>query len=155
MNETTTTHETLVFERDFGCPVEILYEAFADPIARARWGLPSPMATIIYDKADFRVGGRDVSRCGAKDDPRFLVEAVYLNIGANQRVVYSEKVDDGDRATSAALHTIEMSRDGSNARLKVTVQLAAFDGEDAAAGVRFGFNAALDNLREEIEARGT
>jgi uncharacterized protein YndB with AHSA1/START domain len=151
VTDTTTTHETLVFERTFACPAEILYEAFADPGARARWGLPSPTATIIYDEADFRVGGRDRSRCGAKSDPRFQVDAVYLNIVPNQRIVYSEMVADGKRALSAALHTIEISHDGVKAHLKVTVQLAAFDGEDMAEGVRFGFGAALNNLGREIE----
>ncbi|HEY6254848.1 MAG TPA: SRPBCC domain-containing protein [Xanthobacteraceae bacterium] len=151
MMETTTAHETLVFERAFACPAKVLYEAFADPVARARWGLPSPTATIIYDEADFREGGRDRSRCGAKNDPRFQVEVVYLNIVPDKRIVYSETVADGKRALSAALHTVEFSHDGAKAHLKVTVQLASFDGESTAGGVRFGFGAALDNLSREIE----
>ncbi|MDP3855190.1 SRPBCC family protein [Phenylobacterium sp.] len=152
MADLTTAHETLIFERPFACSPEILYGAFADPVARARWGLPSPTATIIYDEADFRVGGRDRSRCGAKSDPRFLVDVTYLDIVPNHRIVYSEKVMDGDRALSAALHTIEISPRAAAALLKVTVQLAAFEGEDMAQGVRFGFNAALDNLAREIAA---
>jgi uncharacterized protein YndB with AHSA1/START domain len=151
MAETTTTHGTLIFERAFACSAETLYQAFADPVARVRWGLPSPTATIIYDEADFRVGGRDRSRCGAKNDPRFRVDAVYLNIVPDRRIVYSETVADGERALSGALHTIEISHDGAKAHLKVTVQLASYDGEDAAAGVRFGFGAALNNLSTEIE----
>jgi uncharacterized protein YndB with AHSA1/START domain len=151
MTATTTTHETLVFERAFACPAETLYAAFADPVARMRWGLPSPTATLIYDETDFRVGGRDRSRCGARNDPRFHVDAVYLDIVPNRRIVHSEKVADGERPLSGALHTIEFSHDGAKTHLRVTVQLTSFDGEDMAQGVRFGFGAALDNLSREIE----
>lgn len=147
---TTTAHDTITFERSFRCPLGLLYEAFADPVARARWGTPSPSAVIIYDKADFRVGGTDLSRCGAKHDPRFHVEATYLDIMPESRIVYSETVSEAGRRLSAALQTIEMKATVEGSSLKVTVQIAAFDGADIADGVRHGFNAALANLAREL-----
>jgi len=147
---TATAHDTIVFDRSFSCPLTVLYEAFADPAARARWGIPGPGAVIIYDREDFRVGGIDHSRCGSKDDPRYHVEATYLDIVPESRIVYSETVVEGGRRLSAALQTIEMSSKNGRSHLKVTVQIAAFDGADMASGVRHGFGAALENLAREL-----
>lgn len=150
MTEAAIAHETLVFEQTFACTPQVLFGAFADPAARARWGRPSATAVIIYDQTDFRVGGRDRSRCGAQDDPRFNVEVTYLDILPGRRIVYAETVADGAMPLSASLNTVEIAPEGANAKLKVTVQLAALSGEDMAAGVRFGFNAALANLAREV-----
>jgi uncharacterized protein YndB with AHSA1/START domain len=149
---TTTAHDTIVFERSFACPVAMLYDAFADPTARARWGVPSPTAVIIYDKEEFRIGGTDLSRCGGKNDPRFHVEATYLDIVPGSRIVYSEVVTEGGRRLSAGLQTIEMKEAAGRSVLKVTIQIAAFDGADMADGVRHGFGAALNNLARELGA---
>jgi uncharacterized protein YndB with AHSA1/START domain len=150
MTQFTLAHETLVFEKAFPCPSHVLFEQFADPVARATWGIPSPKVVLIYDEADFRVGGRDLSRCGAKADPRFHVEVRYLEIVANQRIVYSETVAEGDKRLSAALHSIEIAAQDAGCILKATVQLASFDGADMAEGVRFGFGAALKNLAQRV-----
>ncbi|UVC07399.1 SRPBCC family protein [Rhizobium sp. TH2] len=147
---TITAHDTIVFERCFVAPLPMLYKAFMDPVARCRWGAPSPTAVIIYDQEDFRVGGRDLSRCGSKDDPRFHVEATYLDIVPESRIVYSEAVTEGGKRLSAALHTIEMKSTDGQSSLRITVQIAAFDGAAMADGVRHGFRAALDNLTREL-----
>lgn len=150
MSNSDTVHETIVIERDFSCSVEALYNAFVDPVARARWGLPSSTAVIIYDETDFRVGGFDRSRCGSKDDPRYFVDAVYLDIQTNARIVYSERVADRDLPLSCALHTLEFNHNANKAQLKATIQIASFSGADMAQGVREGFAAAMDNLAQEL-----
>lgn len=152
MTDLATAHETLVFERIYACSPATLFRAFADPQARARWGRPAPDAVIIYDAADFRVGGRDISRCGAADDPRFDVEAVYLDIQPDRRIVYAESVSEGWSRLSAALHTVEIAAANEGAALRLTVQLASFAGADMAAGVRHGFGVALENLAGEVGA---
>ncbi len=151
MADFDTVHETLVFERDFICTRAALFEAFADPVARARWGQPSDTAVIILDSADFRVGGSDRSRCGTKENPEFQVDATYLDIQPGTRIVYSERVAKGDMPLSAALYTIEFGARGEKALLQVTVQIAAFVGADMVAGVKQGFDAALENLSREFE----
>src|ERR1700730_6633756 len=68
MIPTATLHATLVFEREIPAPVEEVFAAFADPVARTEWGAPSDTAVVIYDEADFREGGQDRFRCGSKAD---------------------------------------------------------------------------------------
>ena len=46
-----------------------VFSELGDPLARARWSAPSN-DTIVYDEADFRIGGTDVFRCGPKGDPK-------------------------------------------------------------------------------------
>jgi uncharacterized protein YndB with AHSA1/START domain len=46
---------------------------------------------------DFRVGGRDVARCGAKDDPRFRVESRYVDIVPGQRIITTETIHENTK----------------------------------------------------------
>ena len=41
MTSKTTLHATLVFEREVPAPVEDVFAAVADPIARTEWGAPT------------------------------------------------------------------------------------------------------------------
>jgi uncharacterized protein YndB with AHSA1/START domain len=143
----TTLHATLVFERHIAASAERVFAAFADPVARATWGTPSDTAVVIYDNADFREEGEDRFRCGPRTDPNIHGVAKYLEIVVNQRVVYCETIDMDGRRLCASLNTLELSPDGdSKTRLKSTIQLASFIGEDMVKGHEAGNNASLDNL---------
>ncbi len=150
MNDTQIFHDTLVIERVFQAAVEKLFQAFADPEARQRWGAPSPTAVLIFDEANFEIGGKDAQRCGAKDDPQFLVEAVYLDIKPNERIIYSERVSMAGTTLSAALHTLEFGKTNQGSVLKATIQVAALGDEEMLADTRNGFSAALNNLSHEL-----
>jgi uncharacterized protein YndB with AHSA1/START domain len=92
MTPAKTLHMTLDFEREIPAPVEEVFAAFADPVARAAWRAPSDTAVLIYDEADFREGGQDCFRCGSKADPNIHGVTRYLDIIANRRVVSSETI---------------------------------------------------------------
>ena len=90
MLKETLNHGTVVVERTINVPVARVYSAFADAKERSSWAAPSDTSVFIYDETDFRIGGRDVARCGARDDPRFCVESCYIDIVPEQRVVTVE-----------------------------------------------------------------
>ncbi len=142
----TTLHATLVFERNIPAPVEKVFAAFADPVARAAWGAPSDTATLIYDETDFREGGEDRFRCGPRSDPNIHGTTRYLEIIVDRRVVFCETIDVDGRRLSASLTTLELAPDGNATKLKSTIQLASFVGEDMVRGHEAGNNASLDNL---------
>lgn len=142
----TTLHATLVFERKLAAPVGAVFAAFADPLKRAEWGAPSETATVIYDEADFKEGGRDKFRCGSKSNPNIYGATQYLDIVANSRIVSSETISiDGNRLC-VSLTTLELTPEGKETKLKNTTQLVSFIGQDMVNGFTTGTNASLDNL---------
>lgn len=144
----TLIHETLTFERDYDATPDRLFAALADPRARERWSVPDG-ARLVYDQADFRVGGIDLCRCGAPDDLRYHVENRYLEIEPAERIVLSETVRETGRVLSHSLNSSEIMATTTGARLTLTIQLAALEA-GMAAGVRHGHSVALDNLADEL-----
>jgi uncharacterized protein YndB with AHSA1/START domain len=143
---TQLTHGTVVAERTFDAAIARVFAAFADPVARAKWGAPTETAVLIYDECDFRVGGRDLFRCGAKSDPRYRGEVHYLAILPDQHIVSCETVDEDGVRLSTSLNTVELRSDAGRTHVKITVQVTAFGGSAMIDGTRTGHNAALANL---------
>jgi len=142
-------HATITLQHSYSAPLEEVFSEFADPVARARWSAPSP-DELIYDEADFRIGGKDVFRCGPQGDPKFRGETRYLDIVPNGRVVSSETVDvDGHRhAVALATLDFEPIEDGTN--LTVTIQMVSFVGPDMIHGYESGYKSALKNLARHL-----
>lgn len=142
-------HATIMLEHSYSAPVERVFSQFADPAARAGWSAPSE-EILVYDESDFRVGGKDVFRCGPKGNPKFRGETRYLHIVPNKRVVSSETLDTDDQLLAVALTTLEFepTKDGTN--LTVTVQIVSFVGPDMIRGYESGNKSALKNLSQHL-----
>src|SRR5581483_212301 len=110
----------------------------------------SDTAVIFYDETNFAAGGRDLFRCGARNDPKYRGETHYLHIVPDSCIVSSETIDADGRRLSAALTTVQLLPKGGQTRLTLTVQIAAFEGRDMIDGTRFGHNAALANLAKAL-----
>ena len=150
MTRPKTAHATIVIERSFDASPARVFEAFADPAARMRWGVPSADTRLVYLEADFRVGGRDVSRCGPAGNLIFHVDLSYLDIVPATRIVSVETVSHDDTRLSVSLITVDFQPSGKGTRLVLADQIVALDGSDMVAGSRAGLNAALDNLAGEL-----
>lgn len=143
-------HDTIVLERLYAASPARVFEAFADPEARMRWGAPSKDTGLVYDETDFRVGGTDISRCGPRKNLIYRVETRYWDIVADTRIVTSEVVSQGANRLSFSLITIALEAAEGGTKLTLTDQIAAFGGKSMIDGSRAGFNAALDNLHAEF-----
>jgi hypothetical protein len=66
-------HATITLQHSYSAPRERVFSEFADPLARARWSAPSN-DELVYDEADFQIGGKDVFQCGPKGDPKLRGE---------------------------------------------------------------------------------
>jgi uncharacterized protein YndB with AHSA1/START domain len=151
MTDNSTHHGTVVFERTYDAPIARVYAAFADPVARASWSAPSDTAIFLYDETDFRIGGRDVFRCGSRSDPRYRGETYYHNIAPERRIVSTEVIDELDKRLSVAVTTLELEREGERTKLKLTVQVVSLDGPGMIEGTKTGYAGALDNLGRYLE----
>jgi uncharacterized protein YndB with AHSA1/START domain len=151
MTDISTDHATVVVERTLAVPVSRVYSAFADAKARASWGAPSDTAVFIYDEANFSVGGRDLARCGAKEDPRYRVETRYVDIVAERRVVWTETIHEVDKLLATNITTLEFLPDGQRTRVKVTVQVASFVGPGMIKNTKDGHEGSLANMARHLE----
>ena len=150
MTAAPVNHDTIVIERSYEAPPARVFEAFANPQARMRWGTPSPNVQLIYDEADFRVGGVDISRCGPRGNLVYRVETRYRDIVPQRRIISTEVVSEGANRLCFALITVEFFPAGCNTRLILTDQVAAFGGRSLIEGHRAGHAAALENLTAEL-----
>jgi uncharacterized protein YndB with AHSA1/START domain len=146
MIDNSAHHGNLVFERTYDAPIARVYAAFADPVARATWSAPTDTALFVYDETDFRIGGRDVFRCGSKADPQYRGETRYHDIVPERRIVSTETVDQLDRRLSVAVVTLEFAPEDERTTLKLTVQLVSLDGPGMIEGMKMGYSGALDNV---------
>lgn len=150
----TLTTETIIFERTYKATPARVFEAWRDPKARERWSKPSDDTGMVYDKADFRVGGEDIARCGPKDDLRFHARVRYLEIAPSQRIVMAETIAENGTAIAASLIFIDFQPvgepAGTSTRLTVTMHVAGLDRPDMVEGYREGWDPTLDRLAAEF-----
>jgi uncharacterized protein YndB with AHSA1/START domain len=143
--------QTLVFERKLSATPSAVFAAYADARERAKWSAPSPTAAVVYASTDFQVGGADHFRCGSVDDLRFAGVVQYLDIVAEQRIVYSEVISAAGARLSVSLVTWEMRPNGESTHLVVTAHVVSFVGDDIILGTRDGMNGALDNFGRLVD----
>jgi uncharacterized protein YndB with AHSA1/START domain len=109
MTARTVVHATTVVERRFsGVALEVVFAAWSDPAQRAQWNLPGGDDWVLIEHTqDFRIGGREKTRFGPKDDPRFWSAGEYLDIVPNARIVSAGVMHAGQVRISATLCTVE------------------------------------------------
>jgi uncharacterized protein YndB with AHSA1/START domain len=151
MADISTDHGSVIVSQILNVPVSRVYAAFADPRERVQWGAPSETAAFIYDATDFRVGGLDVARCGAKDDPRFRVETRYIDIVEERRVVWSETIFEADKTLAANLTAVEFLPEGRRTKLNVTVQVVSFVGPGMIENTKAGHEGSLASMARYLE----
>ena len=147
---TTLAHATVVMERTYAASPSRVFAAWSNVEARKRWSAPADNIRIEYDAADFREGGKDVSRCIEPGNADYVATVTYVDIRKDQRIVFAEDVVHGNQRVSAALISMELTPKNAETHLALTMQIASFDEAGMEAGYQFGWNAALDNLAKEF-----
>ena len=144
MTERFVKHATFVVERTYAAAPARVYQAWADPAAKAEW-FSKP------DIFEFRVGGRETSSGGPPDGPIFTFDACYQEIVPEQRIVYTYTLDAGDTRISVSITTIELISVEEGTKLVFTEQAAFFDGYDTPEVREQGTNEMLDLLGKVLE----
>ena len=149
---TNMAHATIVMDRVYNASPARVFAAWSDVEARKRWSAPADDIRIEYEAADFREGGKDVSRCIEPGNADYVATVTYIDIRKDQRIVFAEDVVHGDKRVSAALISMTLAPKGDATALSLTMQIASFDGAGMEQGYQFGWSAALDNLAKEFSA---
>ncbi|CDN41001.1 MULTISPECIES: SRPBCC family protein [Paenibacillus] len=139
MNERFVKHATFVVERTYAASPERVYQAWSDPVAKARW-FSKP------DIFDFRVGGREYSRGGPPEGPIFTFDASYQELIPERRIVYTYTMDSNDIRISVSMTTVELIEVDDGTKLIFTEQGAFLDGHDTPEIREHGTTIMLDAL---------
>lgn len=148
----TTRHATTVFDRTLNAPARRVFDAFAKAEARAIWAPPVPEINMVFEKADFRVGGRDLCRCGPGPAEGVTVETFYHAIDDGRRIVFTEVIGMPEAPEAVGLVTVEIAPQDDESNLTVTVQLTSVGAEDMTGEVESGWTSSLQNLERYLAA---
>jgi uncharacterized protein YndB with AHSA1/START domain len=145
-------HGTFTLERTYDAPLAMVFQAWADKDAKARWFSAPSEWTDVVRIHDFRVGGSDRLKGKWAEGRTTEFRAEYRDIVENARIVYVYDLYVNDTKISVSLATIEFAKAGKGTKLTVTEQGAFLDGyEDGGARER-GTADLLDRLGRSLEA---
>jgi uncharacterized protein YndB with AHSA1/START domain len=146
--ERSTTHATFVIERTFGASPQRVFDAWADPAAKAQWfGPPNKPEYSL----DFRVGGREHLAVPTPDGSIFTLDAVYQDIVPGRRIIHAYDMHKDDVRISVSLATIEVEPHGDGTRLTLTEYGVYLDGHDTPQQREHGTIEMMDALRTFVE----
>ena len=133
-------------------PPARVFRAFAETEAKRRWFVEGEGWEVFEYTADFRVGGREVSRFRFGTGPEIVNECVYLDIVPDERLIFAYRMATEAGPMSASLTTIELVPQGSGTLLIQTEQGAYLDGADDGTNREAGVaRAARSALAREVE----
>ena len=148
MSGRSVEHATFAIERKYQVSPERAFAAWADPEAKARWLVDSEAQLEL----DFRVGGREHSSSTAPGGRAYRYEALFHDIVAAQRIVYTYEMFLERTRISVSLATVEFTPAGdSGTQMVFTEQGAFLDGHESPAGRAEGMGSLLDALGKELQ----
>lgn len=144
-------HSSFVIERRFDYDPELVYRAWVNPQAKARWfsGPPDKWSEQVREM-DVRVGGRDrlVGKFVDGSESRF--EALYFDVVPEKRLVYTYDMYWQGNKISVSLASIEFVLAGKGTKLVVTEQHAFLDGYEDGGSRERGTRSLLENLAASL-----
>jgi uncharacterized protein YndB with AHSA1/START domain len=143
MTDRSVTHSTWTLERTYEAAPGRVFKAFADKDAKSKWF--GGGEALQWD-LDFRVGGREVIV-----GQTYSFEALYQDIVADERIVYSYEMTMNGARISVSLGTVQLEQTGGGTRLTYTEQGAYLDGLDTPEQREHGTNELFDALGKAVE----
>jgi uncharacterized protein YndB with AHSA1/START domain len=153
-------HGSFVIERYYNYDTAVLFRAWTDPAAKARWfNGPADKWTEVLREMDVSVGGRERAIGKFADGSESRFEALYFDIVPDRRLVYTYDMYWQGKKISVSLASVEFvtqGKDGSRGtKLVVTEQHAFLDGYEDSGNRERGTLGLLDNLEVALAGGDT
>jgi uncharacterized protein YndB with AHSA1/START domain len=146
MTDRSAEHASFTIERSYDASPAQVFEAWAEPAAKAHWFIGPPEWKARLRELDFRVGGRErlsgVFPGGRTSD----YDARYWDIVPNQRIVFTYDMHVDGKRISVSLATVELKPAAAGTRLIFTEQAVFLDGFVDGGGRERGTRAHLERL---------
>ena len=138
-------HDTVEVAQEIGAPLELVWAAYADADKRVQWSVPAGEG-MVYDKAEFREGGRDRYRCGDPTSLEFHASVEYTKIVPEALIVYTETVQSAGQPLATGVVTWEFEPTTAGTYVRVISHIVSFVGGGMVDGTRNGHTKALQQL---------
>lgn len=146
MTERSVKHSTFSLERTYPAPVAQVFQAWADPDAKARWFGGEGRE----HRLDFRVGGVEVNTGRADNGKVLTFESHYHEIVPQERIVYSSTLSADGVVATVSVTTIELREEGDKTRLFLVEQDTFLDEHELPSWREQGTSTWLDALGAEL-----
>jgi uncharacterized protein YndB with AHSA1/START domain len=149
----SVVHAVFHLERTYDAPVERVWKALTDEAAKQKWfGGPSGSWELLERHMDVRPGGRERLEGRWEGGMVSLFDALYHDVIANERLVYSYEMHLDGKKISVSLATMQLkAKGGGQTALMVTEQGAFLDGYDDAGSREQGTGLLLDALGASLK----
>jgi uncharacterized protein YndB with AHSA1/START domain len=147
----SVVHAIFSLERVYDASPTQVFRALSDQAAKARWFEGGEGWVVLERHMDVRPGGRERLQGRWASGVVTTFDAIYVDVVANQRLVYVYEMRQDDRKISVSLATIELSPADKGTRLKVTEQGAFLDGYDDAGSREHGTGLLLSRLGASLQ----
>ncbi len=149
MTTRSTLHDTFRIDRRFSATPDRVFQAFADPRAKAKWfGGPGVTKSESFD---FREGGRESMVAAMEDGNEFGYFVTYQDIVPGERIVYTYEMSLNGKRISVSVATLEMREAaGGGTDFTVTEQGVYLDGLDQPDLRRQGTEQLMDALEKSL-----
>ncbi|WP_026622345.1 YndB with AHSA1/START domain [Ensifer sp. WSM1721] len=153
MKTSEIEHTTFVIERELPGSPRHAFRFWAEPKLKERWTGCHPDWTVLDEKFDFRAGGSEAKRWRTSEGNEQTFNAFYLDIAAEQRIIYAYEMSFRGERISVSLVTIELTPSGAQTHMKLTEQAVFLGGGGArqqrVMGTEEGFDRLIRAIAEE------
>ncbi len=142
---------TLTINRVFDAPIQIVYDAWADPKQCAKWCCPGPYQVTFRD-ADVQVGGS--YRTGMKygDEAEKIYGGKFLEVDPPTKLVFEHHWDDTeDYKYPHTVCTVELK--DANGKTEMTFTQTGFNVEAEKTGHNEGWSSIFDKLNVFVKEK--
>jgi uncharacterized protein YndB with AHSA1/START domain len=150
--ERSAEHASFVIERSYDASPAQVFEAWADPAAKAHWFIGPAEWKATRRELDFREGGRErlsgIFPGGRTSD----YDARYWDIVRDRRIVFTYGMHVDGKRISVSLATVELEPAGAGTRLIFTEQAVFLDGFVDGGGRERGTRAHLERLDAALKS---
>jgi uncharacterized protein YndB with AHSA1/START domain len=138
-------HSSFTLERTYPAAPDRVFDAWADPRAKAQWFAGDPSRYEL----DFRPGG--VERNDAHHEGKLITwESLYREIVPGERIVYTSVLAADGTVVTVSLTTVELAPAGAGCRLVLVEHAAYLDGHEQPAWREQGTGDWLDALGRHL-----